>query len=268
MYILKILLLLLRPVFKLGTNAAERPASGFILPSRLPCISRCIHTKLASDVAAPARAVALQHRRDQEESTSVGKVIRLGAREYHPEYSKPASREYTTRKTEQDSLVVTFAGAHLDYNHYRTFALDGTRDRAISILTTDTMKLIQSYGYPAVNGDLGENILVSGVTFSFFEPGKRYRFLSDDEDSPSDASVVLEITEAMIPCANLCKLPYICDNTKSPKEQVETCKQFLALLDKSTGQRGWYAKVIKEGEVKQNFQVLLLEATEASISAS
>ena len=65
-------------------------------------------------------------------------------------------------------------------------------------------------------GDLGENILVDGVDCNFFQIGERYRFSSErDGDAGSkEAStneVIVEITEPMEPCANLCKLSYIND---------------------------------------------------------
>lgn len=179
-----------------------------------------------------------------DNAMSVGYVRRLAAGEYDEENSKPSSRFYTTRKVEQkQGIVVSKAGVHGDYNHYRMIALKGTPNRAISLLTTDAMELLRSYQYPVMDGDLGENILLDGIRFSFFEPGKQYRLKCSADE------VILEVTEPVTPCANLCKLPFINDETKTPKERIKECQDFISLLDSKPGLRGWYAKVIREGAV-------------------
>jgi hypothetical protein len=74
--------------------------------------------------------------------------------------------------------------------------------------------------------------MVDGVDFDYFEVGMRYRFFSSSSSSSSkggggggasadsamltagtttEDNVIVEITELMVPCANLCKLPYIND---------------------------------------------------------
>jgi MOSC domain-containing protein YiiM len=179
-----------------------------------------------------------------DNSLPIGYVCRLAARKYDDESSRPSSRFYTTRKDEQkEEIWVSKAGVRGDYNHYRSIALKGTPDRAVSLLTTDTMELLRSYEYPVADGDLGENMLLDKVCYSFFEPGKQYRFKCSENE------VVLEITEPVIPCANLCKLPYINNDSKTPKERIKDCQEFISLLDSKPGLRGWYAKVIKEGAI-------------------
>jgi MOSC domain-containing protein YiiM len=179
---------------------------------------------------------------------AVGKVLRLATRSYHPVDSKPSSRNYTTRKDEcKRSIHVTETGVTGDYNHYRAVALKGTPDRALSILTTDTLDLLQSYGYPAAPGDLGENILIAAVRFPFFVPGVVYRFESNNNNGCPAVDIC--ITEPMIPCANLCKLPYINNETKSLKDRVATCQEMLRILDQAPGLRGWYAAVVNEGNI-------------------
>lgn len=180
---------------------------------------------------------------------SVGTVVRLATKAYHPVDSKPSSRDYTTRKDEcLQVLRVTQAGAVGDYNHFRTAALKGTPERALSILTTDCLDLLQSYGFPVEPGDLGENILVNAtVGFQFFVSGAVYRFESrtptEGERHHSDA-VDIRITEPMIPCANLCKLHYINDESKSLPERVDRCQEMLRILSPAPGLRGWYAAVL------------------------
>jgi len=190
-----------------------------------------------------------------------GRVVRLAAKSYHPERSKPKSDGYTTRKLEVPrgaALMVDSNGAAGDYNHYRSTVLQNTTDRALSVLTTDSIEMLRSNNYPVLAGDLGENVLVDGVDFTFFQPGKSYRFQrrkttgsSDDVDDEEDVEIM--ITEPMMPCANLCRLPYVNDPSKSPRERVATCRDLLDVLDQGTpGLRGWYARVTKEGSLEQD----------------
>jgi MOSC domain-containing protein YiiM len=201
-----------------------------------------------------------------------GRVVRLAARKYNPETSKPSSRQYTTRKDEFELLEVKQEGCQGDYNHYRTIAMKSTKDRAVSILTADVMASLRSTYYPLYqapqimikDGDLGENILVDGVTFRFFEVGQRYCFdssraaacaastvagsVSSKEQQPL-LQVILEITEPMEPCANLCKLPFINCDAIPPKERIQRCQDLILHLAKEDGYRGWYAKVVREGVI-------------------
>ena len=77
--------------------------------------------------------------------------------------------------------------------------------------------------------------------------GQRYRFTSQKEDSAvGGEDVIIEITEPMEPCANLCKLPYINDpSLASPRERVARCQYLLEALGVKQGMRGWYSKVIQ-----------------------
>jgi len=186
-----------------------------------------------------------------------GHVERLASRQYHPDHSKPSSKGYTTRKVEQKKLVVTKHGVQGDYNHYRSVALQNTTDRAVSILTSDVMELIRSSKYDMSDGDLGENILVSGVPFDFFEPHQMYTFTSPSLDEKKH--VIIEITGKMDPCANLCKLPCINDDSKPLHECVKNCQDLLALLDQKPGLRGWYAKVLQQGLIESESKVVRIK---------
>ncbi len=145
-------------------------------------------------------------------------------------------------------------GVQGDYNHYRTVALSSTPDRAVSILTTDILKMLKGAGWNSVSeGDLGENIYVDGVDYTFFEVGKRYKFHTKKNNSENNSNgkeeegTIVEITERIEPCGNLCKLPYINDESIPPKDRFEGCKKFLLYLDEKEGLRGWYGKVIGDG---------------------
>lgn len=193
-----------------------------------------------------------------------GTVIRVAYRSFKDKDSKPSGTNYTTRKDAVvDQVMVTAQGVQQDYNHYRTVALKSTPDRAVSLWTTDVLHWLHSYSYyqDIQIGDFGENISVDGVNYTFFQKGQQYQFQSaiiDRTSSREEANVILEITERMEPCANLCKLPYINQPDLSPKERIQKCKNFLEVLDRDDGLRGWYAKVIQEGRIGTGDRVVPL----------
>jgi MOSC domain-containing protein YiiM len=177
---------------------------------------------------------------DKERSKNVGRVIRTASRAYNSDTSKPSSREYTTRKDARSSIALSAQGIEGDYNHYRTVALQSTLDRAVSMLTTDSMSYLRSMYPSGLDGDLGENLYIDGVAHTAFRVGRKVG-IGD--------SVLLEITEPIEPCANLCKLPYINNDALSPKQRIQQCQKFISQLDVSDGLRGWYAKVLQPGTV-------------------
>mmetsp|Transcript_30077 Transcript_30077/g.45257 ORF Transcript_30077/g.45257 Transcript_30077/m.45257 type:complete len:325 (-) Transcript_30077:997-1971(-) len=218
-------------------------------------------------------------------NNSKGQVIRTAARPHQSSGgSIPSSREYTTRKSSLPMISVSEKGVTGDYNHYRTVALKSTADRAISILTHDVSSYIQTLdggsfaksGNGYTDGDLGENVLVKGVDFSFFKVGGRYRFSPKSSNNSGNASassssssiiesaeedVIIEITEPMEPCANLCKRPFINDpSLSSARERVAKCQRFIAALGVKDGLRGWYAKVLSGGVIRLHDSVSLLGA--------
>jgi len=194
---------------------------------------------------------------DNKEKGKTGVVVRTAAKHFHPKASTPSSREYTTRKDSRGSITLSSDGADGDYNHYRTVALKGTADRAVSILTTDILNSLRGAGYNAVEvGDLGENIYVDEVMYTFFDVGKRYRFVTHGDGGKEEGGVVIEITEKIEPCGNLCTLPFINDGQMQPKEKVERCKDFLFWLSQKDGMRGWYGRIIEGGAVNVGDRVM------------
>lgn len=185
-----------------------------------------------------------------EAQSSRGRVTRLAVRSFHPIHSKPSSNEYTTRKESRESIVAHRTGVAGDYNHYRKMSLGNTPDRAISILTTDTLEYLKAHNYPVKAGDLGENILVDGLKFADFGPGRIFCI------GHGDASVILQVTEPMIACANLCKLPYINEHSLLPRERISKCSQMIKSLNTEPGLRGWYARVLREGAINLNAEVI------------
>ena len=206
------------------------------------------------------------HAKEKEKKVK-GKVIRCGARSYKDDgSSKPSSAKYTTRKNEYPSLQIDASGVIGDYNHYRTTALSSTKDRAVSILTNDVIKVLNNEGIYLVNpGDLGENILVDEVTYHYFQVGKKY-FIGEtastypDSDGKLRRGVEIEITEPIVACANLCKLPIINQSQLQPKARIKRCMDFLKRLDHENGVRGWYAKILGNGEVRIGDGVIPLES--------
>lgn len=190
---------------------------------------------------------------------SRGRVVRTAARAFRKAGgSVPSSQRYTTRKDSTPLIKVEETGVSGDYNHYRTKALKSTPDRAVSILTGDVGSLIRTidggyYSSRYRDGDLGENVLVEGVDHRYFEIGRSYRFTSrtgEEKVTAGPGDVIVEITEPMEPCANLCKLPYINDPAvSSPKEKIARCRFFIEALGRTDGLRGWYARVKHGGTI-------------------
>lgn len=109
-----------------------------------------------------------------------GTVICTATKPYHPQHSKPVSEENTTRKESSAAVRIAPDGVRGDYNHYRTNALGSTPDRAVSILTTDILKMLRSGGWEAVSdGDLGENIYIDGIDYRYFLSGGETVSISD-----------------------------------------------------------------------------------------
>lgn len=199
---------------------------------------------------------------NDEAPAPTGRIQRLAVRAYHAQDSKPSSRRYTTRKRSVHACHVSPDGLQGDYNHYRTIALQNTTDRAVSLWTADCAEWINSVGSPVQPGDLGENIFLNGLRFDDFSPGVQVVQMG------SSPPVVLEITEPVTPCANLCKLSYINDETKTPSQRIRTCQEFLEQLGQWPGLRGWYAKVITPGELQVNDAVQCLTSRNSQVVAS
>ena len=211
---------------------------------------------------------------EDDSKQNKGSVVRTAARPYQTDGSIPSSTKYTTRKPSLPMITVSEEGVSGDYNHYRTTALKSTPNRAISILTRDVSAYINSLdnGYFASkgnsvgyrDGDLGENVMIEGVDFSFFQIGQRYKFSMKSQQNGGDTKtttmddVIVEITEPADPCANLCKLPYINNpNIASAKERVGRCQYFITALFQKEGLRGWYARVVQGGVIRLGDSVSL-----------
>jgi MOSC domain-containing protein YiiM len=128
-------------------------------------------------------------------------------------------------KQARDEADISFQGVEDDYNHFRQTRHKGTPNRAVLLMTSETINQLNSEGWPIKFGDIGENITTKGIPYDDFKPGNQYRI----------GGVEIQITELCNPCRNLHELPYVGEDRGS---------EFTATLK---GRRGWYAKVLKEG---------------------
>jgi MOSC domain-containing protein YiiM len=126
------------------------------------------------------------------------------------------------------SAFVSKAGVEGDYNVYRHEEREDDPDQALLIMPIEMIKELNSEGWPVRPGDLGENFTTVGVPYKSFTPGKIY----------DAGGVRLQISKACDPCNNLYLLPYV-GKPKGP--------QFLKIM---LNRRGWYAKVLREGQIK------------------
>jgi MOSC domain-containing protein YiiM len=136
-------------------------------------------------------------------------------------------------------LRVTEVGAEGDYNNYRMRQLAGDPDQAILILTDEVLRQLNAEGWPVRPGDLGENLTLGSVTESALQPGTRLRL----------GTACLEVTHRCTPCTELYTLPYVGD-ARGP-EFVRT----------TVDRRGWYARVVTPGLIRQDTPVELLQPT-------
>jgi MOSC domain-containing protein YiiM len=127
-------------------------------------------------------------------------------------------------------LQVTATGAAGDYNDYRTEKMPGDLDQALLLVTDEILAQLQREGWPVRPGDLGENVALTGVPESVMGPGTRLTI----------GEVTLEVSLACDPCTRLYSLPYV---------GAERGPAFLRALTK---RRGWYARVLRPGEIEQD----------------
>lgn len=126
------------------------------------------------------------------------------------------------------SVRISAVGADGDYNHYRTTSAAGDPDMAILLVTEELLNQLRAEGWPMQPGDFGENITVRGVAEASLLPGSRVTV----------GPVELEVSLACDPCTELYVLPYV-GGERGP-EFVKT----------TMGRRGWYCRVLKEGQVQ------------------
>ena len=156
---------------------------------------------------------------------------------------KPHTKgEHGLPKNRVDSAFVVRAGIEGDFNVYRHDERQDDPDQALLIMPIETIRELNSEGWPVRPGDLGENFTTRGIPYQAFTVGKIF----------AAGRVRFQITKACEPCDNLFLLPYV----GTPKGSG-----FLKVM---LGRRGWYAKVLEEGQVETG--VSLTEESTASES--
>jgi MOSC domain-containing protein YiiM len=133
-----------------------------------------------------------------------------------------------------DNVRILKEGLEGDFNVYRHEILSGDPDSAVLLMPLETIEELNDEGWPIKPGDIGENITTCGIPYSELAPAKKLQI--------GDA-VLLQISRACTPCANLYLLPYV-GGEKGP--------DFLKVM---LGRRGWYARVLREGTVRKGDEI-------------
>ena len=133
-----------------------------------------------------------------------------------------------------------------DYNHYRMVSrsLKGTNDRAVMIVTMDIYEILGMMGVKLEKGDLGENLTISNLRFNSLRKGIKLYI----------DGVIIEITEPCIPCARLGNQEWA-ERMGGKKWWRKENNTKISNFINDEGARGWYGKVIKEGEIRKNMEV-------------
>ncbi len=145
--------------------------------------------------------------------------------------------EHGIPKVRVDRVKVTNRGLEGDYNNHRQEKREGDPDQAVLIEPIETIRQLSSEGWPVGPGHIGENITTEGLPYDSFAPGNKYRI----------GEVIVQISKACPPCRYLHSLPYVGEE-KGP-EFVRTMSD----------RRGWYARVLQEGEIGQSDPIEMLE---------
>jgi len=150
--------------------------------------------------------------------------------------------EHGLPKKRVDSAFITLAGVEGDFNVFRHEERQDDPDQALLIMPIETIRELNSEGWPIKPGDLGENLTTSGIPYQAFAIGKVF----------GAGGMRFAISKACEPCDNLFLLPY-----------VGTSKG-LGFLKIMLGRRGWYARVLQEGQVKAGDRLIEESAASAS----
>ncbi|KAL1499198.1 hypothetical protein AB1Y20_013706 [Prymnesium parvum] len=167
------------------------------------------------------------------------------------------------------SLLGSFLGGWFcrrieDHNDYRTTGHTGrfeacTPDRAVSLVTEATYSMLRAKlpGIKISDGDLGENLLVSGPAL---EEGVDLRVGSRLKLGTAE----IELTEANKPCYRLGFLPWARDAQKLYGETWWTHPELPLDHETHPGGRGWLAKVVVEGRTKKGDEVINVSHSSSS----
>ncbi len=138
------------------------------------------------------------------------------------------SGEHGLPKQPVGMMQVTSRGPAGDFNHYRHEKCHDDPDMAVLLFPLETIVQLNNEGWPLKAGDIGENFTTQGIPYAHFALGQHYQV----------GNAVVQIAKICKPCSNLKHLPYVGEEKKAP---------FIKTL---LGRRGWYARVLQEGQVK------------------
>ena len=119
------------------------------------------------------------------------------------------------------------AGLDGDYNRYRRKKKNNDPDMAVMIISTDIISQLNQEGWPVKPGDLGENLTITDIDYNTIAPGQIY----------VAGNMEIEISFICDPCSNLFFLTDV-GNRRGP--------EFIKTI---MNRRGWYARVLKEGNI-------------------
>lgn len=145
--------------------------------------------------------------------------------------------EHGLPKIAVPSAEIHFGGVNGDYNNFRQEKKRGEPDMAVMLITRGILDDLNKEGWPVGNGDLGENLTISNLSYSSIEPDQKYRV----------GTALIQISFKCEPCTYLYTLPYL-GKEKGP-EFIKTVKD----------RRGWYARVLEEGVMKSGDSIQLVK---------
>jgi MOSC domain-containing protein YiiM len=134
-------------------------------------------------------------------------------------------------------LTITSDGVVGDFNRWRTEKANGDPDQAVLLVSQEILADLRAEGWPVEPGHLGENVTVAGLPPDALREGAIVRL----------GDAVLEVSKACDPCTVLYTLPYV---------GTERGPEFLRTM---TGRRGWYARVLQGGTVRENTPIEVTE---------
>ncbi len=139
-------------------------------------------------------------------------------------------------KQEVKTAKITYWGVGNDFNVYRYTAKNNTPEQSVLLHCKEILDVLKSEGWPVEPGHLGENITIEGIGYGSLREGLKMKI----------GTATIELTKEATPCNTLSVLPYV------GKEKIS---EFISTMK---GRRGWYAKVLEEGEVKKGDEVTIL----------
>ena len=159
----------------------------------------------------------------------VGRVVGL-----HAKPETPGERGLP--KVDRAFLRVGRDGVEGDFNRWRHEARHGDPDQALLVLPNEVLEAVAREGWPVRPGHLGENVTTAGIPYADLAPPARFRL----------GSCEIATSKESAPCEFLATLPYV------GAERLAAFERALA------HRRGWYARVLTDGEIRLGDPVLRL----------